>query len=117
MPTPEQPFIILTPNQLQDCIKQAVKEVLGPILDKEEREFLTHKEVRELTGHTSPKLSNLVQSGVLRRGGGRGNYRYVAKDVYSYLSGEAAIKPGQRIQSKPEKPVTRLPRSSARVFR
>lgn len=112
MNIPGQQIIVLTPEQLQDHIKQAIKDVMAPIIDQHNKSFLTHKEVEKLTGHRSQKITTLVETGVLKRGGGRGNYRYVAKNVYDYLSGNGAIKQIPKITVMS----ARRPKSNERIL-
>lgn len=118
MSTNDQQLIVLSPDKLQEYIKTAVRDVLGPLLDREKRNFLTQSEVRKLTGHHNDKLNALVDTGVLKRGGGRRNYRYEAADVYAYLRGEKDFKQGQRIpETAKKKNVTKIVRGGERIYR
>lgn len=118
MSTNDQNIIVVSPEKLQECIKSAFKDLLGPLLNREEREFLTQNEVKEMTGHHNDKLSALVEAGVLRRGGGKRNYKYVAADVYAYLRGDKEYKRNQRIPSNSKKnTITKVVRAGERIYR
>lgn len=114
----DHPYIILNPEQFDNRIKSIIKEVMGPLLNREEREFLTQNEVKQMTGHHNDKLSALVEAGVLRRGGGKRNYKYAAADVYAYLRGDKEYKRNQRIPSNSKKnTITKVVRAGERIYR